>query len=115
MAIKGRERERSTSKSVEEMQSDEKSEFMPRVDLTKDKSRLKYCDLMYMKQAEEVAVQRALRYRTRRNKCTIAGFSLGALALSIYLYTIHAVRQETFLDNFDEPEKIVEKPSGSYS
>lgn len=62
-----------------------------------------------MKQAEEVAIQRALSYKNTRNRCTIAGFCLAGFVVGIYAYTIHAVRQETFLDDLNEPEKIIEK------
>ncbi|KOC69228.1 hypothetical protein WH47_11013 [Habropoda laboriosa] len=62
-----------------------------------------------MKQAEEIALQKALKYRNTRLKCSILGISLGGIALGIYLYTIHAVRQETFLDDLNEPEKIIEQ------
>ncbi|XP_003706059.1 cytochrome c oxidase assembly factor 3, mitochondrial [Megachile rotundata] len=96
------------------MQAGEKSgEFMPKVNLEKDKSKLKYADLMYMKQAEEVAVYRALRYRKTRNRCTVAGISLACLVVGIYAYTIHAVKQETFLDDLNEPEKIIDPNSKS--
>lgn len=87
------------------------NEFMEKVNLEKDKNRLKYSDLMYMKQAEEVAVQRALRYRKTRNGCTALGISLACLVVGIYAYTIHAVKQETFLDDLNEPEKINTNPS----
>lgn len=92
------------------MQSDERdNEFMPKLDLSRDKNRLKYTDLVYMQQAEHIAIQRALKYRATRNRCAVAGLSLGALAIGIYVYTIRAVKQETFLDDLNEPEKIIEK------
>lgn len=90
--------------------TDEKdNEFMPKLDLVRDKNKLKYSDLIYMKQAEEIAVQKALIYKRTRTKCTIAGISIASVALGIYLYTIHAVKQETFLNDLNEPEKIIEK------
>lgn len=96
------------------MQPDERSsEFMQKVDLTRDKTRLKYSDLIYMKQAEEIAVQKALKYRNTRRRCNIAAVSLACLVVGIYTYTIHAVKQETFLDNLDEPEKIIDKPTSN--
>ncbi|XP_003393315.2 cytochrome c oxidase assembly factor 3, mitochondrial [Bombus terrestris] len=94
------------------MQSDQKdSDFMPKLDIERDKSKLKYSDIIYMKQAEEAAVQRASQYTKRRNKCAKAGFALAGLSLGIYLYTIYAVKQETFLNDLYEPEKIIEKSS----
>ncbi|CAK9800697.1 Cytochrome c oxidase assembly factor 3 homolog, mitochondrial [Anthophora plagiata] len=90
------------------MQPDHKAEFMQKLDLAKDKHKLKYSDLIYMKQAEEVAIQKALRYRSTRTKCNIAGIALTGITVGIYLYTIHAVKQETFLDDLNEPEKVIE-------
>lgn len=84
------------------MQDEKDSEFMPKLDLVRDKNKLKYSDLIYMKQAEEVAVRKALIYRRTRTKCTIAGISIASVALGIYLYTIHAVKQETFLNDLNE-------------
>ncbi|CAL7945712.1 unnamed protein product [Xylocopa violacea] len=92
---------------------DKNSDFMQKVDLVKDKSKLKYSDIIYMKQAEEIAVQKALKYVNTRRKCNIAGVSLACLVIGIYAYTIHAVKQETFLDNLDEPEKVIEKPTSN--
>lgn len=85
------------------------TDLMEKLDLTKDKNKLKYSDLMYMKQAEEAAIQRASIYTRRRNNCAKAGFALAGLAIGIYLYTIYAVRQETFLNDLNEPEIIIEK------
>ena len=85
------------------------TDFMEKLDLVKDKHKLKYSDLMYIKQAEEAAIQRASIYRQRRNNCAIAGFALAGLSLGIYLYTIYAVRQETFLNDLNEPEILIEK------
>ncbi|XP_026669097.1 cytochrome c oxidase assembly factor 3, mitochondrial [Ceratina calcarata] len=92
------------------MQSDERSsEFMQKLDLLRDKNRLKYSDLIYMQQAEQIAIERALKYKNTRKRCTVGGLCLGALAIGIYVYTIRAVKQETFLDDLNEPEKIIEK------
>lgn len=85
------------------------TDFMEKLDLVKDKNKLKYSDLMYMKQAEEAAIQRALIYKQKRNNCAIAGFALAGLSIGIYLYTIYAVRQETFLNDLNEPEIVIEK------
>ncbi|XP_017761890.1 PREDICTED: cytochrome c oxidase assembly factor 3, mitochondrial [Eufriesea mexicana] len=98
------------------MQADGKnSEFMPKVDLIRDKDKLKYSHLIYMKQAEEIAVSKAQMYKTRRNKCVISGVCLGGIALGIYFYTIYAMKQETFLNNLEEPEKIIVKQPTSKS
>nr|XP_034194228.1 cytochrome c oxidase assembly factor 3, mitochondrial [Osmia lignaria] len=96
------------------MQTDEKSsEFLQKVNLEKDKRRLKYSDLMYMKQAEEVALYRALKYKQTRKRCIVTGISLACCVVGIYLYTIHTVRQETFLDDLNEPEKVIREPASN--
>ncbi|KAF3429293.1 hypothetical protein E2986_02694 [Frieseomelitta varia] len=102
----------SEEKEIYKMQSEKNvknTDFMEKLDLVKDKHKLKYSDLMYIKQAEEAAIQRASIYRKRRNNCAIAGFALAGLSLGIYLYTIYAVRQETFLNDLNEPEIVIEK------
>ncbi|XP_076245482.1 cytochrome c oxidase assembly factor 3, mitochondrial-like [Calliopsis andreniformis] len=68
---------------------------------------LRPIDLLYMKQAEQINFQRATKYRRTRRNNIILGLSLAAGVLGIYFYTMHAVKQETFLDDFNEPETII--------
>lgn len=47
---------------------------------------------------------RKLQDTSRRNR--MVGLSIGAGVVGIYLYSIFAVKQETFLDDFNEPPKV---------
>ena len=44
----------------------------------------------------------------RRKDWMIAGTCLG-IAISIYAYTIYAMKQETFLDDFEMPDPLAEE------
>lgn len=63
-------------------------------------------DLMFLKRAEEINLERALKYKKLRKSNAILGLSLAAGVLGIYFYTMYAVKQETFLDDLNEPETI---------
>lgn len=73
---------------------------MPKIDV----SKLKPAELVYIKEIERKNLERVLKLqRTRRNNL-ITGGILGGLVLGIYGYSIFAVKQETFLDDCNEPE-----------
>ncbi|XP_053606983.1 cytochrome c oxidase assembly factor 3, mitochondrial [Plodia interpunctella] len=67
---------------------------------------LKKAELDYMRIIEEKNKERVqkLQHIAKRNRFT--GLAIGAGVFSIYLYSIFAVKQETFLDDFNEPAKI---------
>ena len=57
-------------------------------------------------QAEQKSADRAAQHKVyRRKDFTIAGLCF-ALAGSIYAYTIYAMKQEKFLDDFDLPDPM---------
>lgn len=56
-----------------------------------------------IEERNEERVKKLLKSRTFNRK---VGLSLGAGVLAIYAYTIYAIKQETFLDNFDAPEVL---------
>lgn len=83
------------------------SEVMPKVDLSKvqsDKNNIHIKD--YMKLVEDQNFRRVERLKRLRRNNLITGLTLGAGVLSIYAYSMLAVKQETFLDDFDEPKKL---------
>jgi len=85
------------------------NEAMQKVDITKDTTKLKSTDIIYMKRIEEQNLQRAKtvqKYRKANNRTAIA---LGLGVIGIYAYTIYSVKQEKFLDDFEVPEKTIEK------
>ncbi|KAG7199180.1 hypothetical protein KM043_018056 [Ampulex compressa] len=85
------------------------SENMPKLDFKKDAKRLKSTDLILMRRVEEDNIRRATRVKDWRKSNNRFAIPLAFGALGIYLYTMYAIKQETFLDDFEEPEKILEK------
>jgi hypothetical protein len=80
-----------------------KNEQMPKVDLVKDRANISRTTLDYMKIVERENLRRVQALQKLRQKNVRTGLMLGAGVLGIYLYTIYSVRQEKFLDDFDEP------------
>lgn len=66
-----------------------------------NKAAIDFMKIIEQKNRERVE---KLRLTARRNR--IVGLSIGAGVFSIYLYSIFAVQQETFLDDFNEPKKV---------
>ncbi|XP_067212427.1 cytochrome c oxidase assembly factor 3, mitochondrial isoform X2 [Linepithema humile] len=82
---------------------------MPKVDVLRDAGRLRSTDVVYMKRLEDQNLLRAKRvqaYRKANNRTAIA-LALGVIG--IYTYTIYSVKQEKFLDDFEEPKKTINK------
>lgn len=73
-----------------------------------DLSKLRQVELDFIKQIEKQNFERVQKLKRIRRNNIITGCLVGAGVLSIYGYTIWAVRQESFLDDFDEPAKIIE-------
>lgn len=88
-------------------------EVMPKLDVEKDKHKLRPTDLIYMKRVQEQCFQRAQRVKIWRKKNNITATCLFAVVVGVYTYTIYAVKQEKFLDDLNEPEKIIESPAQS--
>jgi len=74
-----------------------------------DTSQLSEAEQIYIKRFEERHLRNVERRQRERRRARIIGLSLGALAISIYIYTIKRVRQETFLDDFSIPEPPPQK------
>lgn len=66
-----------------------------------NKAALDYMRIIEQKNRERV---KKLELTARRNR--MVGLSIGAGVFGIYLYSIFAVKQETFLDDFNEPPKV---------
>jgi Coiled-coil domain-containing protein 56 len=78
-------------------------DVMPKVNFGKDKpteSELQFIKLIEQKNKERVLKLRKLRFR---NLWT-AG-ALGGAVFGIYAYSMLAVRQESFLDDFEQPAR----------
>ncbi|KRX60319.1 Cytochrome c oxidase assembly protein 3, mitochondrial, partial [Trichinella sp. T9] len=59
----------------------------------------------FMNTLNQTTAERVGRNRLARQRSNMVGLVLGASALAIYFYTICAIKQETFLDNFEPPNK----------
>ncbi|CAH0546466.1 unnamed protein product [Brassicogethes aeneus] len=80
------------------------SDRMPKIDL----SKLNKTELNFIKNIEEKNRVRVEKLKKlRRNNLITAGI-LGAGILGIYGYSMYAVKQENFLDDFDEPAKTTQ-------
>lgn len=77
---------------------------MPKIDGKKLTER----ELSYIKAVERVNFERVEKLRRVKRNNRITGCLLGVVAVSIYGYSMYAVKQETFLDDFEEPRKIVQ-------
>lgn len=69
--------------------------------------KLTAAQLAFMKLTEQENLKRVQKLELIRKRNWITGWTLGACVLSIYGYTILTVKQERFLDDFKEPEKVI--------
>lgn len=74
---------------------------MPKVDLSKDGNKN---IIDFIKLAEKNNLERVAKLQRVRKNNLITAFALGVGVLGIYGYSIFAVKQESFLDDFDEPK-----------
>lgn len=101
------------------------SELKPEQKIKGLERKLKQSEIDFMKIIEEKNLQRVLKLKkTRKNNIITGefrksftfssfatyfwfalGFALGVSVLGIYGYSMFAVQQEKFLDDFDEPLK----------
>jgi len=79
------------------------SDQMPKVDFTKDGEIDKRL-LQQIKFVERQNLVRATRLNRMRRNARYTGLILGGITLSIYGYSIYSIKQETFLDDFEEPQ-----------
>lgn len=68
------------------------------VDLVRDSSKLTQTHLDFMRRLEQENINRVLKLRAIRRRNLFTGALLGLGVLSIYSYSIFAVKQESFLD-----------------
>lgn len=80
---------------------------MPKVNLKDSGRKLSQTELDFMKIIEKQNLQRVQKLQRMRRTNIITGCLLGGGVLSIYLYSMFAVQQERFLDDFNEPEKTI--------
>ncbi|CAG4950888.1 cytochrome c oxidase assembly factor 3, mitochondrial [Colias croceus] len=78
----------------------------PKIDAGDKNPVLKQAELDYMKIIEQKNRERVVKLQQLSKRNRLTGFSIGAGVFGIYLYSMFAVKQETFLDDFDEPAKV---------
>lgn len=61
----------------------------------------------FMKLIEQENLKRVKKLELIRKRNWVTGWTLGVCVLGIYGYTILTIKQERFLDDFNEPEKII--------
>lgn len=64
--------------------------------------------LAFMKLAEKNNLQRVQQLDRTKGRNIWVGAALGLTVLSIYGYTILSIKQEKFLDDFEEPKKVID-------
>lgn len=79
-----------------------------RMQKVEDFSQLKRSELEYIKEIERQNLERVAKLKRIRRNNLITGSLLGVGVLAIYGYSMFAVKQETFLDDFEEPQKTVQ-------
>lgn len=84
------------------------SDQMPQVDFMKDGEIDKRL-IQQIKFVERQNLVRATRLNRMRRNARFTGLILGGITLGIYGYSIYSIKQETFLDDFNEPEVIVKQ------
>ncbi|XP_021186698.1 cytochrome c oxidase assembly factor 3, mitochondrial [Helicoverpa armigera] len=85
---------------------DSNTSFKPKINSTAQDPVLKSAEIAYMKLIEQKNRERVQKLQQIAKKNRITGLALGGGVLSVYLYSIFAVKQETFLDDFEEPVKV---------
>ena len=74
---------------------------MPKLDISSDRLKLTQAQLDYMKILEKQNIDRVAKLKRLRRNNILTGVALLGGVLSIYSYSIFAVKQEKFLDELD--------------
>lgn len=85
-----------------------KIETMRQVDVDEAdiQKRLGKLNMDFVRKAEKQNKERAKRHKFYRRKDWIIATFCFSLVIGIYSYTMYAIQQEKFLDDFDMPEDI---------
>ncbi|XP_063707826.1 cytochrome c oxidase assembly factor 3, mitochondrial [Culicoides brevitarsis] len=82
----------------------------PKVSGLPEGVKLNAQQLQYMKLIEAQNLERVRKLEKLKKNNRIVCNALIGTALSIYFYSMYKVKQETFLDDFEEPKKIEVEP-----
>ena len=91
--------QKSTAKTMEQVD----------VDDSKIQATLGKIQMGIIRKAEKEKAERAKSFILLRKKHIKTGIFCASIAIGIYAYTIFAIKQETFLDDFDMPDPIPEE------
>jgi hypothetical protein len=83
--------------------SNETDKVLRKIDLKKELSSLPQAQQMYIKRIIEKNNERHAREMKLRFHHRVSGAILVSIVLMIYFYSMYAVKQEKFLDDFDIP------------
>lgn len=72
------------------------------------KDKLGHKSMAFVKKAEKMNAKRATKHVVFRRKDWVIGGTCFAIAIGIYGYTIYAMKQERFLDDFEMPDPLEE-------
>lgn len=76
------------------------------VDEADIQNRLGQLNMDFVRKAERTNLDRAKRHKFYRRKDWVIAVTCFFLVVGIYSYTLFAIQQEKFLDDFDMPEDI---------
>ncbi|CAI9735369.1 Hypothetical predicted protein [Octopus vulgaris] len=74
---------------------------MPKVDMQKEFASLSESQKYFVRKLESINKERAQSIKSLKRRNLMTGFLIGGCVLAIYIYSMTAVRQEKFLDEFD--------------
>lgn len=85
-------------------------DFKPKIKSSGEKDPvLKQAELDYMKIIENKNIERVTKLDLMRKRNRYTAAALGVGVFGIYLYSMFAIKQETFLDDFNEPPKVLKE------
>ncbi|XP_014784781.1 cytochrome c oxidase assembly factor 3, mitochondrial [Octopus bimaculoides] len=86
---------------------------MPKVDMQKEFAGLSESQKYFVRKLESINKERAQNIKSLKRRNLMTGFLIGGCVLAIYIYSMTAVRQEKFLDEFDALPNSQKKESAS--
>jgi hypothetical protein len=86
------------------VQASQPDDYLKKIDMKTDFEKLSAPQKMYIKRWDQANTKRFNEIQRKKKIARVCGFALIVVALSIYAYTMVAVKQEVFLDDFDVPE-----------
>ncbi len=68
--------------------------------------KLKQSEIDFMKLIEKQNADRVMKLKKLKRNNLVTALSVGSAVMGIYLYSMFSVKQEKFLDDFNEPEMV---------